>query len=143
VASGVALVARRTIKAAPERVFRAWTEPEQLVAWWGPRPVTCPHAEVDLRVGGRYRIVNALPDGRRLEIHGEFRVVEPPHRLVYTWQIDDVPGESSVVTVRFEPRGQNTEVIVVHEEIPSETVRDSHAKGWAGCLDALERHFEG
>jgi uncharacterized protein YndB with AHSA1/START domain len=140
-ASGIALVARRTIRASVERVFDAWTDPVQLRAWWGPRPVTCSGAEVDLRTGGRYRIVNALPDGGTLTIHGEFRLVEAPHRLVYTWCIGDDPKETSLVSVRFEPRGDATEVIVVHEDIAAEPVRDSHEKGWSGCLDGLERHF--
>jgi glutathione S-transferase len=139
--SGIALVARRTIRAKVERVFDAWTQPEQLRAWWGPRPVTCSDAEVDLRTGGRFRIVNALPDGSTVTIHGEFRVVEPPHKLVYTWQMDDGAGESSLVTVTFAPRGEGTEVVVVHEDIPSEPVRRSHEDGWRGCLDGLERHF--
>ena len=138
---GIALVARRTIRASAERVFEAWTDPVQLRAWWGPRPVTCIDAEVDLREGGRYRIVNGLPDGTTVVIHGEFRVVERPRKLAYTWHIEG-GGESSHVTVRFEPRGEHTEVIVVHEEIPSEPVRESHQKGWLGCLDGLERHFE-
>lgn len=133
------LVARRTIRASVERVFAAWTEPEQLRAWWGPRPVRCSDAEVDLRVGGRYRIVNALPDGGSITIHGEFRVVEAPRKLVYTWRLGE--RELSLVTVRFEPLGDATEVVVVHEEIPDESVRDSHENGWRGCLDELERHF--
>ncbi len=138
----VALVTRRTMKASVARVFAAWTEPVQLRAWWGPRPVTCADAEVDLRVGGRYRIVNALPDGARVTIEGEFRVVEAPHKLVYTWHIDDGAGEASLVTVRFEARGDAmTEVIIVHEEIANEAVRDSHEQGWSGCLDGLERLF--
>ena len=143
-ASGIALVARRTIRANIERVFDAWTQPEQLRAWWGPRPVTCSDAEVDLRVGGRYRIVNALPDGGSVTIHGEFRLVQPPRKLVYTWRMgegSDAEGESSLVTVSFEPRGNDTEVIVVHEDIPAEPIRESHEQGWRGCLDGLERHF--
>jgi uncharacterized protein YndB with AHSA1/START domain len=141
-ASGIALIARRTIRANVQRVFDAWTQPEQLRAWWGPRPVTCSDAEVDLRVGGRFRIANALPDGGTVTIHGEFRVVEPPRKLVYTWRMDDGTLESSLVTVTFEPRGEGTEVVVVHEDIPSEPVRESHDNGWRGCLDGLERHFE-
>lgn len=141
-ASGIALVARRTIRASARRVFDAWTQPEQLRAWWGPRPVTCSDAEVDLRVGGRFRIVNALPDGRTVTIFGVFRVVEPPRKLVYTWQMDDGTPESSLVTVTFEARGEGTEVVVVHEDIPTEPVRESHENGWRGCLDGLERHFE-
>jgi uncharacterized protein YndB with AHSA1/START domain len=139
---GIALVARRVIRASVERVFQAWTDPVQLLAWWGPRPVKCSQAEVDLHIGGRYRIVNALPDGTTVVIHGEFRVVEVPRKLVYTWRMEET-GESSLVTVRFEPRGEHTEVVVVHEDIPWESVRESHENGWRGCLDGLERHFEG
>jgi uncharacterized protein YndB with AHSA1/START domain len=98
--------------------------------------VTCSAAEVDLRVGGRYRIANALPDGKTLVIEGEFELVEAPHRLVYTWRAGE--DQTSRVTVRFEPRGDSTEVIVLHEQIPSERIRDSHEGGWTGCLDGLE-----
>jgi len=69
---GIALVTRRTIRASVARLFEAWTQPDKLCAWWGPSPVTCSGAEVDLRVGGRYRIANALPDGKTLIIEGEF-----------------------------------------------------------------------
>jgi uncharacterized protein YndB with AHSA1/START domain len=136
---GITLVTRRTIRASALKLFEAWTQPDQLRAWWGPRPVTCSGAEVDLRVGGHYRIDNVLPDGQTLTIEGEFQVVEAPHRLVYTWRA----GEDRVsrVTVRFEPRDEATEVIVIHEQIPSETVRESHEGGWRGCLDGLERHL--
>jgi uncharacterized protein YndB with AHSA1/START domain len=136
---GVTLIARRTICASAVTLFDAWTKPEELRAWWGPRPVTCSGAEVDLRVGGGYRISNLLPDGRTLVIEGEFRVVERPHRLVYTWCAGE--DRESLVTVRFEPRGDATEVIVVHEQIPNEALRESHALGWTGCLDGLEKHF--
>ncbi len=134
---GVVLLVRRTIHATAARIFEAWTQPEHLCAWWGPRPVTCSGAEVDLRVGGRYRIVNALPDGNTVTIEGEFREVEPPHKLVYTWRMGQGTVESSRVTVRFEPRGDSTEVIIVHDQIPSDEVRESHEQGWNGCFDSL------
>ena len=132
------MVARRRIRADVALVFEAWTQAEQLRAWWGPRPVTCSDAEVDLRVGGAYRIVNLLPDGSTVTIQGEFRVIDVPHKLVYTWRTAD---EESLVTVRFEPHGEETEVVVVHEEIPSKPVRKSHEQGWQACLDGLVRHF--
>ena len=136
---GITLVTKRTIRASAARLFDAWTQPEQLRAWWGPRPVTCSDAEVDLRVGGRYRIANAMPDGKTFLIEVEFEVVEAPHKLVYTWRAGaDVVSR---VTVRFEPRGEVTEVTVVHAQIPSEKMRDAHQGGWVGCLDGLERHF--
>jgi len=139
---GVALVVRRTIRATPELLFAAWTEPQHLCAWWGPRPVTCAGAEVDLRVGGRYRILNALPDGTTVTIEGEFREIEPPSKLVYTWRMGQEVKEWSLVTVRFEPRGDATEVTVVHDQIATEPVRDSHEKGWNGCFDGLALYFE-
>jgi uncharacterized protein YndB with AHSA1/START domain len=138
--AGLVLVTKRTIRASPKRLFEAWTRPEQLVAWWGPRPVTCAGAEVDLRVGGRYRIVNSLPDGKTLVIEGVFELVEPHRKLVYSWRAGD---EVSRVTVRFDPRGRDTEVTVIHEQIPSESIRDSHEEGWQGCFESLERWLAG
>jgi uncharacterized protein YndB with AHSA1/START domain len=135
------LVVRRTIKAPVTRVFDAWTQPEQLRRWWGPRPVTCSEAEVDLRVGGVYRIGNVLPDGSVLWISGEFEIVEPPYRIVYTWRVEGkapASSERSRVTVRFEPHESGTEVVVVHERIDTEETRDDHEKGWNGCLENLE-----
>jgi uncharacterized protein YndB with AHSA1/START domain len=132
------LVVKRTIRATPNRLFDAWTTPEQLLKWWGPRPVVCSRAEVDLRVGGEYLIGNRLPDGREVVIKGVFEEIEIPSRLVYSWTMG---GEASRVTVRFEPRGDATEVIVEHERIPDEETRKSHLEGWIGCLDGLESMF--
>ena len=137
------LIVRKTIQAPPERLFQAWTESAQLREWWGPEGVTCVGAEVDLRVGGRYRIGNQLPDGKILWIGGEFEVIEPPRLLTYTWQVEGAPGGAKRVTVRFEPRRDVTEVIVTHERIPSETLREQHQLGWYGCLDGLAEYLRG
>jgi uncharacterized protein YndB with AHSA1/START domain len=140
----LALVVRRTIQAPVERVFEAWTQPEHLRRWWGPRPVTCSDAAVDLRVGGSYRIGNRMPDASVLWISGEFEVVEPPKRLVYTWHVEgkDPPERaSSRVTVRFEPCATGTEIIIVHERIDSEETRADHDHGWNGCLESLSALF--
>jgi uncharacterized protein YndB with AHSA1/START domain len=72
-------------------------------------------------------------------IEGEFQVVEPPTRLVYTWRMGD-EGELSRVTVRFEARDGGTEVIVTHEQLPRDDVVASHGAGWSGCLDGLARY---
>lgn len=141
----LALVVRRTIKAPVARVFAAWTQPEQLRRWWGPRPVTCSEATVDLRMGGAYRIGNRLPDQSVIWISGEFEVVEPPERLVYTWHVEgkDRPtAERSRVTVRFAHCPTGTEVVVVHERIDSEETRADHERGWRGCLESLDALFE-
>jgi uncharacterized protein YndB with AHSA1/START domain len=137
----VRLVVRRTIHATPEQLFEAWTESGHLKKWWGPRPVTCLDAEIDLRVGGVYRIANQFPDGRVLLIFGEFEVVDPPRKLVYTWRIDPQSQASERVAVAFEPQGDATEVIVVHERIPDLATRDRHQLGWEGCLDRLANYL--
>ena len=138
---GVALVIQRRIRASAERLFLAWTEPQQLRAWWGPSPVTCSDAQVDLRVGGRYRIDNLLPNGETLSIVGEFIEIERPSKLVYTWQTSHANLESSIVTVQFEPDGDATRVIIRHDQIPNIAIRDEHERGWSGCLDGLARYM--
>ena len=135
------LVVRRTINAPAERLFRAWTEPEQLLKWWGPGPAHCRHAELDLRVGGRYRIANAFPDGRVVWIVGEFERISPPHELVYSWRLEGSGPDVERVTVRFEGRGSATEVVVLHERIASGSAREGHEKGGEGCLDGLARYL--
>jgi uncharacterized protein YndB with AHSA1/START domain len=136
-AESLHLIVRRRIRAEPERLFEAWTTASELVAWWGPKGVRCTHAEVDARVGGHYRIGNALPDGRVLWISGEFLVVARPSKLVFTWKLEPSSADPEVVTVRFEAQAGGTEVIVVHERITNDTKRHEHRKGWEGCLDGL------
>jgi uncharacterized protein YndB with AHSA1/START domain len=139
----VTLVVRKTIRASAEALFDAWTEPERLMKWWGPQSVVCIAAEVDLRVGGRYRIANQFPDGKILWIAGAFETIERPHKLVYTWAIEPAAGASERVTVVFVPRGEggDSEVIVTHERIANAAARDMHEQGWRGCLDGLAQYL--
>lgn len=134
------LVVRRTINASPQRLFEAWTQPEQLQGWWGPKSARCAKVELDLRVGGSYRITHEFDDGRTVWIEGEFHVINPPHKLMYTWRVRPSPVDPSdpeMVTVRFEPKGDGAEVIVVHERIQGEPIKETHAQGWDDCLDGL------
>jgi uncharacterized protein YndB with AHSA1/START domain len=136
------LIVRRTIRASAARLFEAWTQPAQLRHWWGPEGVLCIDAEVDLRVGGRYRIANRLPDGKILWIAGEFETIEAPHKLVYTWALEPVAGPTERVTVQFRPQGAATEVIVTHEGIPTVPIRQRHEQGWDGCLGSLANYLQ-
>lgn len=136
------LVISKIIPASAERLFAAWTEPEQLQQWWGPESVTCIEAEVDLRIGGRYRIGNQFPDGKVVWISGTFRVIDRPRKLVYTWQISaDAPEELVTVTFRTTNPGE-CEVTVTHEHIPNRAIRDRHEQGWIGCLAKLASYLE-
>ena len=137
------LEVRKVVRASPERLFSAWTRPDELRRWWGPIGATCTSADVDLRVGGRYRIENWFPDGKTIWIVGEFEVVAPPHKLVYTWRLDPGPDPAERVTVTFEPRDDHTEVIVVHERIPGTAAREQHEQGWVGCLEGLAEYVKG
>lgn len=142
-ANSVSLHIRRLIPGTPETVFQAWTNPEALKKWWGPANVRCLSAEVDLRVGGHYRIENKLTDGTVLWIVGEFEVVERPRLLIYTWTVETKSSSEERVTVNFEEHVQGTELILVHELIQTDELRDLHHKGWFGCLEGLIEYMRG
>jgi uncharacterized protein YndB with AHSA1/START domain len=127
----------RIIRAPPERVFAAWTDPDLLRQWWGPGPVSCPEAHVDLRAGGEYRLANLEPDGSLVWISGRFERVRPPAELVYTWTLSILPGESTLVRVEFLPHPEGTELVLTHDRFATEALRDMHLQGWHGCLDKL------
>jgi len=131
------LTIRRVIPAPREEVFAAWTEPELLRQWWGPGPVSCPEAHVDLREGGEYRLANREASGSITWIFGRFERVRPPEELVYTWTVSIVPGGPTLVRVLFLPHADGTEIVLKHERFALEAVREMHAQGWTGCLDKL------
>ena len=128
---------QRTIAAAPEEVFRAWTSPEVLERWWSAGPSWPPaECDVDARPGGRYRLrMRNRESGAVSEVGGEYREVEPPHRLVYTWRWAG-DEHTSLVTVEFVGEGDRTTTVVVeHTALASEDSRA--AAGWEGVLDTL------
>ncbi|MCZ6491166.1 MAG: SRPBCC domain-containing protein [Acidobacteria bacterium] len=136
------LTLRRTFQAPREKVFHAWTDPETLKKWWGPEGYETPEAEVDLRVGGRYRLgMRKLPDGEVFFLGGTFREISPPERLVYTWSWEQASMDvgETLVTVEFREAGQSTEVVLKHELFPNEETREHHNQGWNGCLDKLTK----
>jgi uncharacterized protein YndB with AHSA1/START domain len=133
------LTLSRVIRAPPEKVFAAWTTPELLTQWWGPGPVSCPEAHVDLREGGAYRLANLVVDGSIVWISGRFERVRAPDELVYTWNVSNVPGEATLVRVIFLPHPDGTELVLTHERFAAEAVRDMHLEGWGGCLDKLDK----
>jgi uncharacterized protein YndB with AHSA1/START domain len=137
--SETSLRIERSYDASPQEVFNAWTNPEVLRRWWAVHPNgTTPIAEVDLRVDGRYRLSMEGPDGERHTVQGEYREVDPPRRLVYSWQWElDAGGlgPASTVTVEFHDEGERTNVVLEHTGLPDAASRDRHAHGWAACMD--------
>jgi uncharacterized protein YndB with AHSA1/START domain len=140
--SEITLNLTRTYSAPREEVFRAWTEPEALKRWFAPSDeFSTPIAEVDLRVGGAYRIGMKPPDQEDMFIVvGTYREVQPPERLVFTWSWEEgMDVGETLVTVEFRDLGGSTEVVLTHELFPNEQARDKHNEGWSGCLERLEK----
>lgn len=141
--SGDAIRIERTFAAPAEAVFDAWTSAELLRRWYPPgADWETPVAEVDLRVGGRLRLVMRSPDGDEFGGGGEFREVVPPTRLVFTWSWEySRIGTGQLVEVDFaeNPDGTTT-VVMVNRGLADERSRDEHYDGWVGSfvnLDAL------
>ena len=127
----------RTLAASPEAVFRAWTDPEELKEWFGPDGFTTVEAEVDLRVGGRYRLAMRTPEGSLLHISGTYRKVRLDERLVYTWTWEHAPDEEMVVTVEFQAvEPDATRVVLTHERIVDGEARRYEA-GWTEGVTRL------
>ena len=124
---------------APQKVWRAWTDPQAVAKWWGPgpgEPVSL--AELDVRVGGRFRIVFGGPDGKAHECAGIYKEVVPNRKLVFTWSWpNSTPERISVVTIEFVRSGTGTDLQFRHEQLFDEKVRDDHKRGWSGTLDKL------
>jgi uncharacterized protein YndB with AHSA1/START domain len=141
-APGITLRARRTFTASRERVFRAWTTPEVLKRWWCPPGWVPADMEVDLRVGGEYRIgMRRLGDDDVVYVRGQFLEVQAPRRLVYTWRwvgaFENQP--ETRVTVEFLDRDGTTEVVLVHDHFAELGVRQQHLSGWVAACDRMER----
>jgi uncharacterized protein YndB with AHSA1/START domain len=131
---------RRVLQASPERVYRAWTTPEELTRWHAPAGMTCYLAEVDLRVGGRYRIGMRDPSGVEHVVGGTYRIVDPPRRLSYSWAFETVEARDNgetVVTIECIPNGTGTELVLTHEGFLSEDARASHEQGWTQIFERI------
>ena len=138
--SGHVVRIERTFEAPAEAVFDAWTSPEVMRRWWhaGPEWET-PEAEVDLRVGGKVRVVMRASDGTEVEAQGEYTLIDRPHRLVMTWTFDDDPSNEQLIELSFSESEGSTTVLMVNSGISTDERRDAQDWGWHGCLDELER----
>lgn len=138
-----ALTLKRRLNAPPAQVFQAWTDPKKIVQWFGPAP-TVPgsvKAEMDVRVGGRFRASFTTDDGEYHEVGGVYREVVTNERLSFSWAWHSTPERESLVTVSLRPDGGGTLLTLHHEQFFDEAARDGHSRGWTGTLDKLEKMF--
>lgn len=135
------LTLQRRINASPAKIFAAWTEPSQLVKWMHPNNNDVIHAEMDVRVGGRFRIIMRAPGGEEHDVSGVFNEVAQDEKLVYTWAWRSTPERESLVTFTLRQDGEFTLLTLKHEQFFDETARDNHESGWNEILDGLVREF--
>jgi uncharacterized protein YndB with AHSA1/START domain len=150
---------RRTFKAPRELVFRAWIDPELLRQWLNGPGGRSPHAEVDARVGGEFRITSTsrlgelfakLPgqESEFVQMVGRYLEISPPERLVFTMGWEDFPTvhmrpDATTVTVEFHEAEEGTELVLTHERQPNRRIRGLHRWGWKGSLRNLDRVLTG
>jgi uncharacterized protein YndB with AHSA1/START domain len=143
--SSLELCYKILIHASRERVFRALSNPRDIIAWWNlPGLYAVTEAEIDLREGGAYRLSGTSANAGRFVLTGEYLTVEPPQRLKFTWVPDwSDDARDSVVEFRLETEGDATRVVVNHTGFLSMAARDEHRQGWPAVLAALDDHVSG
>ena len=137
------LTLKRRINAPPEKIYAAWTEPANLIRWFGPAMVQqqTVRADIDARIGGRYRISFDDARGEHHEVGGTYRELVPHRRLVFSWAWHATPERESQVTVLLQPDGAGTLLTLHHERLFDAAARDAHERGWTGTFDKLQRSF--
>jgi uncharacterized protein YndB with AHSA1/START domain len=137
---------RRHLDAAPDLVFAAFADPALVRRWLTPNPeVRLDVLSFDFRVGGAYRFAYHVPGGQIMHVNGVFRAIEPPTRLIFSWNIeppDEHAGIESEVTVTITRDGKGSRLLVRHEKLARAGAGMRHAEGWRGALDQLASLFE-
>lgn len=139
------LEARRHFKAPIETVFAAWTDPEILARWFGPKGFTIPQVKSDLKIGGEYMFAMQPPEGEVFYHRGNYTEITPPTKLAFTWILENQECDGSTgltcvtqITIEFSSVAGGTEIFLVHDMLPTETSREGHNMGWNSSLDCLE-----
>ena len=133
------LTLKRRLNAPAEKVYAAWTKPEQIAKWFGPDSGEVTKAETDVRVGGRFHVVFHSEDGEEHDVSGIYREVIPNEKLQFTWSWRTMPERESLVTVIVRPDGDGALLTLIHEQFFDEPARDRHEWGWNGSLNKLEK----
>ena len=133
------VVIRRRIRASREELFDAWTDAESMREWMCPGDVVSAAVTLEPRVGGGLVIDMRTPQGTHRHT-GEFRVLDRPSKVAFTWTADNMDGQVTLVTVELlKISGTETELVLTHQLIPRKEVRDRYQGGWAKILELLER----
>jgi uncharacterized protein YndB with AHSA1/START domain len=136
---------RRVLPAPPPVVFEAFTDPAKLAQWWGPAGFTVPSADFDPRPGATYRIEMQPSGGDAFHLVGEFREVDPPTRLAFTfvWEPPDPDDVETLVELSFRDLGDSTEAVLAQGVFKTEPRRELHRDGWSDTFDRLDEFLTG
>ena len=131
----------RALPVAPARVFAAFSDRDELAKWWGPEGFSVGSLDFEPRVGGTYRIEMQPPEGDPFYLGGEFREVDPPRRLAFTFVYEDPDPDDveTLVELSFRDRGESTEVVFTQGRFKTEARRELHRDGWTDSFDRLEQ----
>jgi uncharacterized protein YndB with AHSA1/START domain len=138
------LIIERVFDAPRALVFKAWTEPEHLVRWWGPQGFTMPSCKMDARPGGAFRFCMRSPEGTDHWLRGVYSEIVEPERLVCTWAWEDAegkPGHETLLTVTFAEHGAKTKLTLHQAVFETVTARNGHQEGWASALDRIAEYL--
>jgi uncharacterized protein YndB with AHSA1/START domain len=134
------IVLTRVFDAPRDLVFDAFSKPELLKRWFGPRGWSLVVCEVDLKVGGGFRFVLRGPDGKQMGMRGVYREIVPPERSVHMESFDDYPGESQVTAVFVEQGGKTTltaTILYASQEVRDAVIKSGMEHGAAETYDKL------
>lgn len=135
----------RVFDAPREAVYRAWTDPQRIVQWWGPEGMHVPEYSFDSRVGGAWRTVMRSKDGTDHICSGVYQEMTPPERLVMTWawEEDGVRGHETTLTIELRAQeADKTELTLTQEVFASRSSRDGHEGGWTSSFVCLAQYLE-
>ena len=139
---GETLVVRKLLPATRDEVFAAWTDAESLRQWMCAGDATEARATLDVRVGGTFRI-DMIAGSAVYEHTGEYLEVDPPRRLVFTWVSRGTNHRRTVVTVELHEDGDETELVLTHEGLPSAEAARQHRAGWSSIVEKLAAELGG
>jgi len=136
-ATGPIVQIRRRVKAGAEQIFDLWTKPDLMARWMSPFPgtVDC-KANCDLRPGGTFSLVMSSEESSR-EVSGTYVQIDRPRKLVFTWIGPLTNNVNTLVTLELHPRGDETELVLTHERLPTTSICEGHTRGWGNILDHL------
>jgi uncharacterized protein YndB with AHSA1/START domain len=139
-AQAPSLTVRQEVAASPRELFDAWLDPDELVKWMRPEASIRSDITNDPRVGGELEVLMHTSRGD-FPHTGAYQVIDRPKRLAFTWNSESAGSRNSLVTVDFNPAGRGTEVVLKHENLPSQEEADNHRDGWSNVLRQMSQVY--